>query len=49
MAVEVKITFHSSNPDSVWNRLAQRLGRESTSEEARAEVRRILDRARRVS
>lgn len=44
MPVQIKISFHSSNPDSVWNRLAARLGREPTSAEARAEVRRILGR-----
>lgn len=42
MAITVKIAFHNPNPDTVWNRLAARLGREPTGAEARAEVRRIL-------
>ncbi|WP_410824369.1 hypothetical protein [Methylobacterium oryzisoli] len=42
----ITIAFHNANPDTVWNRLAARLGREPTSVEAAAEVLRILDQAR---
>jgi hypothetical protein len=40
--MRVTITWHNANPDTIWNRLAARLGREPTHEEAKAEVRRIL-------
>jgi len=42
MAVTVTITFHNSNPDTIWNKLAARLGREPTNAEAAREVRRIM-------
>jgi hypothetical protein len=46
MPVNVSISFHNSNPNTIWNRLAARLGREPTNAEARAEVERILREAR---
>lgn len=43
MAVEVRVTWHPSrNPNTIWNRLAARLGREPTNAEAAEEVKRIL-------
>lgn len=36
------ITWHNANPDTIWNKLARRLGREPTNEEAKQEVLRIL-------
>ena len=36
------IRFEHSNPDTIWNRLAARLGRVPTCAEAAAEVKRIL-------
>jgi hypothetical protein len=42
MSVKVSFFIHNSNPDTIWNRLAARLGREPTTAEAKAEVRRIL-------
>jgi hypothetical protein len=42
MTVTVNITWTNNNPDTIWNRLAARLGREPTNDEAKAEVRRIL-------
>ena len=44
--MKVKITFHNANPDTIWNRLAAKLGREPTHQEATAEVRRILSEVR---
>lgn len=41
------IAFHNANPNTVWNRLAAKLGRQPTNEEAKAEVYRILTDARR--
>ena len=41
----VTIRFVNSNPDTIWNRLTVKLGREPTDEEATAEVRRILSEA----
>lgn len=46
MTLAVTITFHNANPETIWNRLAARLGREPTNAEARDEVRRILSEAR---
>ncbi len=37
------ITFQNSNPMTIWNMLAKKLGREPTHEEAKAEVRRVLE------
>lgn len=39
-----KITFTvtNNNPNTIWNKLAAKLGREPTKEEANAEVKRIL-------
>lgn len=42
MPVSVTVTVHNANPDTVWNRLAARLGREPTNAEAKAEVLRIM-------
>ena len=42
MPVAITITFQNPNPDTIWNRLAARLGREPTNAEAKAEVERIL-------
>lgn len=44
--MQVNTTWHNPNPDTIWNRLAVRLGREPTNAEAAAEVRRILAKAR---
>jgi len=43
MTFTVNTTWHNANPDTIWNRLAARLGREPTNAEAKAEVRRILE------
>lgn len=44
MAVDVVVTFHpSKNPNTVWNLLAKRLGRQPTNQEAIDEVKRILN------
>ena len=40
---QVNVTFTNKNPNTIWNKLAARLGREPTNAEAKAEVRRILD------
>ena len=42
MTVRVTITFTNNNPDTIWNRLAARLGRQPTNDEAIAEVERLL-------
>lgn len=44
MAVCVTFTVRNDNPNTIWNRLAARLGREPTNAEAKAEVLRILGR-----
>lgn len=40
--IAVNITFTNNNPNTIWNRLAAKLGREPTSAEARDEVKRIM-------
>ena len=40
--INVTVTVHNDNPNTIWNRLAAKLGREPTNAEAAAEVRRIL-------
>jgi hypothetical protein len=40
--MKLTISFRNDNPNTIWNRLAQRLGREPTAEEARQDVLRIL-------
>jgi hypothetical protein len=40
--VKTTITFTNRNPDTIWNKLAVKLGREPTDAEARSEVERIL-------
>jgi hypothetical protein len=42
MTLKTSVTFRNDNPNTIWNRLAARLGREPTNEEAKAEVLRIL-------
>lgn len=42
MPVRVTITFTNDNPDTIWNKLAAKLGRQPTNAEAKAEVDRIL-------
>jgi hypothetical protein len=46
MAIKITITWQNDNPDTIWNRLAARLGREPTRQEAIDEVRRILRESR---
>ena len=41
-AFVVRTTWRNDNPQTIWNRLAARLGRQPTDAEAAAEVRRIL-------
>ena len=41
----VTVTWHNANPNTIWNRLAAKLGREPTDAEAKAEVQRIMDSA----
>ncbi len=42
MPVTITIGFHNPNPDTIWNKLAARLGREPTRQEAADDVRHIL-------
>lgn len=43
--MKVTTTFHNDNPNTVWNVLAIKLGRDPTNAEAAAEVKRILNEA----
>ena len=40
--MNITFTVTNNNPDTIWNKLAQRLGREPTNSEAEQEVKRIL-------
>ena len=40
--MRVNVTWTNRNPDTIWNRLAAKLGREPTHAEACAEVKRVL-------
>ena len=40
--MRITVTVTNPNPDTIWNRLAARLGRVPTPAEAAAEVKRIL-------
>ena len=40
--LKVTHTITNNNPNTIWNKLAAKLGREPTRKEAEAEVRRIL-------
>lgn len=42
MTVKVTIEFVNNDPNTIWNKLAAKLGREPTSTEAREEMLRIL-------
>lgn len=42
MTIQISVTWHNSNPDTIWNHLAAKLGREPTGHEAAEEVCRIL-------
>lgn len=42
MPITVSVSWVNKNPNTIWNKLAAKLGREPTSAEASAEVRRIL-------
>lgn len=44
--MKITVTWTNHNPNTIWNRLAARLGREPTQAEAVAEVTRILKEAR---
>lgn len=46
MSVRVTVTVHNAGPHTIWGKLASRLGREPTTQEATDEVRRILREAR---
>jgi hypothetical protein len=44
--IAINVTWHNANPNTIWGKLAARLGREPTNAEAKAEVLRILRDAR---
>jgi len=46
MSIQITISWRNDNPDTIWNRLAARLGRSPTDREAADEVKRILREAR---
>lgn len=43
--MKITTTWTNNNPDTIWNRLAAKLGRQPTNSEAEAEVKRIMTQA----
>ncbi len=43
--MKITTTWANNNPDTIWNRLAAKLGRQPTNAEAEAEVKRIMTQA----
>jgi hypothetical protein len=43
--MRITTTWTNNNPNTIWNRLAAKLGREPTNAEAEAEVKRIMTEA----
>jgi hypothetical protein len=43
--MQVTITFTNKNPETIFNKLAEKLGREPSNSEVKAELNRILGRA----
>lgn len=43
--MRIVTTWTNNNPDTIWHKLARRLGREPTDAEAADEVRRVLTQA----
>jgi hypothetical protein len=43
--MNINITHTNKNPDTIYNKLASKLGRQPTNEEVKAEVMRILKEA----
>lgn len=41
----VNVTWHNRNPNTIWNKLCAKLGREPTNTEVRLEVQRIKNEA----
>lgn len=41
--IQIFIKFYNANPNTIWNVLARKLGREPTNAEAKAEVQRIFE------
>lgn len=46
--MKITITWRNDNPNTIWNVLARKLGREPTDKEAADEVKRILGESREV-
>ena len=46
--MKITTTWRNDNPNTIWAKLAERLGREPTDKEAGDEVKRILDESREV-
>lgn len=40
--IAVRVTWRNDNPNTIWNALARKLGREPTNDEAESEVRSIM-------
>lgn len=47
--MKTNVTFTNRNPETIWNRLAKKLGREPTPQEAAEEVKAILAQRREVA
>lgn len=43
--MKIVVTLRNDNPNTVWNRLAAKLGREPTDKEVSDEVKRVISEA----
>lgn len=43
--MKLTVTVTNRNPNTIWNKLAAKLGRNPTNEECKAEIHRILESA----
>lgn len=43
MTFSATVTWHNAGPHTIWAKLAERLGRDPTTDECRTEIRRILN------
>lgn len=43
--MQINVTWRNDNPNTIWNTLARKLGREPTNAEARAEMDRLMQEA----
>lgn len=46
MPIQINFTVTNDNPDTIWNKLVAKLGRDPTNDECRDEIHRLLEQFR---